>query len=440
MKIGMVSLGCPKNQTDTEAMLGILSQKGEIMVSDPEEAEVIIVNTCGFIESAKQESIDTILEMAEYKKHNCRLLIVTGCLAERYNTLLAKEIPEADAVLGVGDYEQIAEIIEKAFAGERVVMYGHKENAYNEELPRVVINDGAGCYLRIADGCDNHCTYCAIPMIRGRYRSRRIEDIAAEARELTGQGYRELILIAQDTTRYGIDIYGKYSLDRLLRELCRIDDLKWIRVHYFYAEAITDELIDVMSSDKKILPYIDMPVQHSEDRILKRMGRKTSGGEIREKIKKIREKLPEAVIRTSIIVGFPGESKEDFKNLCDFVREVRFDRMGVFAYSAEEGTPAAEFDGQIDEDVKNERLDILMRIQQKISAEINAGYIGKTLEVVTEGYDEDVYMYYGRSYRDSIDVDGLVYFAAHDDMNIGDFVKVKILDSDEYDLTGEVEE
>lgn len=436
----MVSLGCPKNQTDTETMLGILSEKGYVTVSDPNEADIIIVNTCGFIESAKQESINTILEMAEYKKHNCRLLIAAGCLAERYNKLLAKEIPEIDAILGVGDYDKIAETIEKALSGEHILMYNHKDNPHNEKLPRMIIDNGVSCYLKIADGCDNHCTYCAIPMIRGKYRSRSIENIAHEAKKLVSEGYRELILIAQDTTRYGIDLYGEYSLDRLLSELCRIDGLKWIRVHYFYAEAITDKLINVMASNEKILPYIDMPVQHSEDNILKRMARKTTGAEIIEKIHKIRENIPDAVIRTSIIVGFPGETEDDFKNLCSFVSEIKFDRMGVFAYSAEEGTPAAEFDGQIDEDVKNKRLDTLMKIQQDISAQINAGYIGKILEVVTEGYDEESFMYYGRSYRDSIDIDGLVYFAAHSDLNIGDFVRVKILDSDEYDLTGEVAE
>ena len=439
-KIGVVSLGCPKNQTDTETMLAILSEKGNFIVSDPSEADVIIINTCGFIEAAKQESIDTILEMAEYKKSACRLLIVTGCLAERYNEALAEEIPEVDAILGTGDYDRIAETIEKAFLGEKTIMYGHKNLPHNEELPRMIINNGTSCYLKIADGCDNHCTYCAIPMIRGRYRSRRIEDIAAEAVKLTEAGYRELILIAQDTTRYGMDIYGEYSLDKLLAELVKIEKLKWIRIHYFYSEAITDRLIDMMAAHDKILPYIDMPVQHCEDKILRRMARKTSKKEILEKISYIREKMPDAVIRTSVIVGFPGETEEDFNNLCDFVREVKFDRMGVFTYSPEENTPAAEFEDQIDEDEKERRLDVLMRIQQEISKEINCRYIGRELEVTAEGYDEESFMYYGRSYRDSIDIDGLVYFAAHDDVNTGDFVKVKILDCDEYDLTGEVAE
>ncbi|MCH5184870.1 MAG: 30S ribosomal protein S12 methylthiotransferase RimO [Oscillospiraceae bacterium] len=436
----MVSLGCSKNQTDSEIMLGILSERGNFIVSDPDEADVIIVNTCGFIEPAKQESIDTILEMAEYKKKNCRLLIAAGCLAERYNTLLAEELPEVDAVLGAGDYEKIAETIEKAFAGEKIVMYGHKDAPHNEGLSRMVINSGAACYLKIADGCDNRCTYCAIPMIRGKYRSRKIEDIAEEARGLVEAGYRELILTAQDTTRYGIDIYGEYSLDKLLVKLSEIDGLKWIRIHYFYTEAITGRLIDTMAECDKILPYIDMPIQHSEDKILRRMARKTSKSEIREKIAEIRRKMPDAVIRTTVMVGFPGETDEDFEALCDFVREIKFDRMGVFKYSREEDTPAAEFEDQVDEDVKEERFDILMKIQQEISSEINARYIGKTLEVMTEGYDEESYMYYGRSMRDSIEIDGLVYYAAHDDMNVGDFVKVKILDSDEYDLTGEAEE
>jgi len=434
----MVSLGCPKNQTDSETMLGILSEKGNFIVSDPSEADVIIVNTCGFIEAAKQESIDTILEMAEYKKGKCRLLIATGCLSERYNTQLIDEIPEVDALLGAGDYEKIAETIVNAFNGHKTVLYGHKNLPHNENLPRMVINNGASCYLKIADGCDNRCTYCAIPMIRGKYRSRSIENIAAEARRLVEAGFRELILIAQDTTRYGIDLYGEYSLDKLIKELCKIEKLKWIRLHYFYTEAITDKLIDTMAEYDRVLHYIDMPIQHSQDNILRKMARRTSNAQIREKINYIRKKMPDAVIRTSVIAGFPGETDEDFEKLCGFVKEIRFDRMGVFAYSPEENTPAADFDNQVDEDTKNKRLDILMSIQQEISAEINKSLIGKELEVVTEGYDEDSFMYYGRSYRDSIDIDGLVYFAAHDEMNIGDFVKVKILDCDEYDLTGEV--
>lgn len=436
--IGLVSLGCAKNQTDAEIMLGILAEDGFNIVYDPAEADVIVVNTCGFIESAKQESIDAILEMAEYKNGRCKLLIVTGCLAERYSKEILAELPEADAVLGTGDYDKIAEIIKEAFDGKKPVLCGHKDRTPEERLPRILSTPPYTAYLKIADGCDNNCTYCAIPKIRGHFRSRAIENIVEEARDLAENGVRELILIAQDTTRYGVDLYGEYSLDKLLLELVKIEKIEWIRVHYFYPEAITDSLIDVMAKYDKICNYIDMPVQHANNDILRRMARRTSREQMTEKINKIRKKMPGSVIRTSIIVGFPGETQEQFEELCDFVREIKFDRMGVFAYSQEEDTAAAEFENQIDENVKQSRLDTLMTMQQGISLELNKAKIGKTLEVIVEGYDEESFLFYGRSRGDSIEVDGKVYFGTETEVNEGDIINVEILDADEYDLTGRI--
>ncbi len=437
-KIGMVSLGCAKNQTDAETMLGILADNEYEIVNDPAEADVIIVNTCGFIEAAKTESIGAVLEMADYKKTGkCRALIVTGCLAERYHSEMLSEMPEVDAVLGTGDYDGIAEAVKSALGGGKPVIAGHIDRTPDDHLPRILTTPPYTAYLKIADGCDNRCTYCAIPMIRGRFRSRTIESVVSEARELAENGVKELILIAQDTTRYGKDIYGKYALADLLRELAGIENIHWIRTHYFYTEAVTDELINVMAENEKILPYIDMPIQHASNRILKRMARRTSKEQIRERIAKIREAMPDAVIRTSIIAGFPGETDEDFQELCDFIKEIRFDRMGVFTYSQEEDTPAAEFEDQIPEDVKLERRDILMSIQQEISLEKNRERLGTEIEVLCEGYDEDNWLYVGRSRGDSIDVDGRVYFGAEREVSAGEFVTVKIAAAEEYDLSGE---
>lgn len=437
MKIGMVSLGCAKNQTDAEIMLGILAQKGHKIVNAPEEAEVIIVNTCGFITPAKQESIDTILEMARYKSEgNCRLLIATGCLSERYNTEMEQEIPELDAIIGTGDFDKIEKIIEKAEKGEKICIFGHQDYTLPENLPRILSTPFYTAYLKIADGCDNNCTYCAIPKIRGHYKSRKIEDIIEEAVRLSENGVKELILIAQDTTRYGIDLYGEPSLARLLEKLCKIEKIHWIRTHYFYTEAITDELIRVMAENEKICPYVDMPIQHINDDILRRMARRTNRREVEERIKSIRESIPDVSIRTSIIAGFPGETDEQFEELLEFVKETKFERMGVFAYSKEEDTPAYDFPDQIDEEIKERRKNALMEIQQKISLAKNKAKIGSVQEVLCEGYDRDNFMYFGRSRADSIDVDGKVYFAADDEVEIGTFVKVEILDADEYDLTG----
>lgn len=415
--IGLVSLGCAKNQTDAEIMLGILADDGFNITYDPSDADVIIVNTCGFIESAKQESIEAILEMAQYKEGKCRLLIATGCLAERYSNDILLELPEVDAIVGTGDYDKIAEVIRSAFDGKKVVICGHKDRTPEERLPRILSTPPYTAYLKISDGCDNNCTYCAIPMIRGKYRSRKIEDIIDEAQSLAENGVKELILIAQDTTRYGKDLYGEYSLDKLLEELVKIGGIEWIRVHYYYPEAVTDSLIETMARYDKICSYIDMPVQHANNYILRRMARRTTQEEMLSKIEKIRKEMPDCTIRTSIIVGFPGETEEHFNDIYEFVKKVRFDRMGVFTYSQEEDTAAAAFPEQVDEDIKNERLDKLMTLQQGISLELNKAKLGKTVEVLVEGYDEESFLFYGRSRGDSIDVDGKVYFATEDEVS-----------------------
>ena len=435
-RIALMSLGCAKNQTDGEIMLGLLADNGYEIVPEPDDAEVIIVNTCGFIESAKQESINAILQMAEYKNNNCKLLIATGCLAERYKDDILLDLPEVDAILGTGDYDRICEAIERTFAGEKYVKTGEPDRNAPECLPRILSTPPYTAYLKIAEGCSNNCTYCAIPMIRGKFRSRRIEDIVNEARTLANNGVKELIVIAQDTTRYGTDIYGRPSLDKLLSELVKIDGIEWIRLHYFYAEAVTDELVKVMAKYDKICSYIDMPIQHASNKILRRMARRTTKEEMRDKIKAFREMMPDCTIRTSVIVGFPGETEEDFNELYEFVRETEFDRLGVFAYSQEEGTPAAKFEDQISEDIKAERLDKIMTLQQGISYEKNKAKLGKVIDVIVEGYDEDNFLFYGRSKADSIEIDGLVYFATEDEVKPGDIIKVKILDADEYDLTG----
>lgn len=436
-KIGLVSLGCAKNQTDAETMLALLVQNGSEAVNEPSEADIIIVNTCGFIDAAKQESIETILEMAEYKEAgNCKKLIVTGCLAERYADDILNELPEVDAVLGTGDYDKINEIIQSAFSeNEKPVISGHIDRTPECELPRMLLTPSYTAYLKIADGCDNNCTYCAIPKIRGHFRSRSIESIYNEAVELSERGVKEIILIAQDTTRYGTDIGT--NLSQLIEKLAGIEKIEWIRIHYYYCEAITKELIDTMAKYDKVCNYIDMPVQHADNYILRRMARRTNREEMEEKIAYMRQKLKNCYIRTSIIVGFPGETEEHFNNLYDFVKKTRFDRMGVFTYSQEEGTAAAEFADQVDEDIKQERYDTLMSIQQEISLDINRQKIGSVLEVLVEGYDEDNFLFYGRGRGDSIDVDGKIYFGTEDEVEAGDIIKVKILDASEYDLTGQ---
>jgi len=440
-KIGIVSLGCPKNRVDTEVMLGILGSEGYEIVASPEDANIIIVNTCAFIDDAKEESIDTVLEMAQYKEDACRYIIMTGCLAERYNTEIMAEIPEVDAVVGTGDYHKIAEVIKALDEGEKPVIYGHIDDEIPEGYPRMISTGGVSAYLKIADGCDNKCTYCIIPKLRGKYRSRPMDDIIEEAKELAESGIREVILIAQDTTRYGYDICGHEMLSELLSELAKIEKLHWIRVHYMYPESITDSMIEVFSRETKIVKYMDIPIQHINNRVLKRMGRHNTKEETITLLKKLRESIPDLTIRTTLIAGFPGETEEEFSELLEFVKEARFEKLGAFAYSVEEGTAAANLPDQLSDEVKIARQEAVMQVQAEISKELQAERIGKIIEVLCEGYDMDNLMYFGRSQADSQEVDGTVYFAANDEVGIGEFVKVKVLDTDNYDCTGvQVEE
>lgn len=438
-QIGLVSLGCAKNLVDSEVMLGILGREGYKIVSDPAEADAIIVNTCGFIDSAKQESIDTVLEMAQYKQGRCGLLIMTGCLAERYHDDILTELPEVDAVVGTGDYARIADVIRDARAGKRVVLYGHMDADVPEDEPRMLSTPGHTAYLKIADGCDNHCTYCVIPQLRGRYRSRTMEAVVAEAQQLAARGVRELLVIAQDTTRYGADLYGAYKLPELLTRLCQIEGIAWVRTHYLYPEAVTDELLDTFVREQKLVNYFDIPIQHCNDRVLRRMGRHTDKTQITSLLQRLRARLPDAALRTSLIAGFPDETQEEFEELLAFVREQRFDRLGAFAYSQEENTPAARLEGQLPDEVKQERAQRILEVQADISLALQREKLGTVQRVLVEGYDMDNLMYFGRTYADSPDVDGLTYFAAPDEVEIGTFVDVKIVDCDQYDLTGVLE-
>lgn len=434
-KIGIVSLGCSKNTVDAEMMLALLKGKGHEIVNDPDLADIIIVNTCGFIESAKEESINALLEMAEYKNKNCKLLIATGCLAQRYADDILKEMPEVDAVLGTGSYKEIADVINSANLGERQKRLGDINFKYTGS-ERVLTTPAYSAFLKIAEGCDNFCTYCVIPKLRGRYRSREIDDIIKEARALAKSGVKELIVIAQDTTRYGVDLYGEKKLAKLLERLSEIEGIEWIRVHYSYPEEIDDNLIETFKNNDKIVKYIDIPIQHCNDRILKLMGRRTTKESLVNLIKKLRREIPGIAIRTSLIVGFPTETEEEFLELCEFVKEAKFDRLGVFTYSKEEDTPAAKLKGQIPKRVKEARFRKIMKLQNKIHIEKNEEFIGKDLLVLVEGFDGT--LYYGRSYRDSIDIDPKVYFGALSDIKAGDFVKVRINSCLDYDLAGEM--
>ena len=434
--IGIVSLGCPKNRVDTENMLGILGNEGFGIVANPEEADIIIVNTCGFIDAAKEESINTVLEMAEFKKNRCKLLIMAGCLAERYSGDILAELPEVDAVVGTGDYHKIAEVIKKAQSGEKPVLSGHIDDEIPEGLPRILSTGSASAYLKIADGCDNKCTYCVIPKLRGKYRSRPMEDILSGAEALAKEGVRELIVIAQDTTRYGYDLYGEEKLSALLTRLCQIEAVHWVRVHYMYPESITDSMIEVFAANEKLVNYMDIPIQHINDRILKLMGRKTTKEQITNLIEKLRSRIPDLTLRTSLIAGFPSETEEEFSELLEFIKSTKFERLGVFAYSQEENTAAARLPEQLEESVKIARQERAMEAQNEISAAHQRSKIGKTVEVLTEGYDEENLMYFGRCAADSIEVDTTTFFAAEDEVLIGSFVKVKILDADSYDCTG----
>ena len=437
-KIFISTLGCAKNLVDSEMMLGTLVKNDYVQTGSIMDADIAIVNTCGFIEAAKEESINEILELAQYKERgNLKHLIVTGCLAQRYSDELLSEIPEIDIVLGTTSFDMILEKIEELKGGIRSSLITDIDKHIAEEIPRSLLTDTFSAYIKIAEGCDNHCTYCIIPKLRGKYRSRRQEDILKEARQLAKNGVKELIVIAQDTTKYGLDIYGKKAISDLMRELNEIEGLKWIRILYSYPEDVDAEFVKAVKECEKVLPYFDMPVQHANDAILKLMNRKTSKQQIKENIDRIRKEIPEASIRTSIIVGFPTETQEQFDELCEFVKEVKFDRLGVFAYSREEDTPAAILEGQIDEDIKQERKNRLMEIQQGISYEKNKTFVGSTLEVMIDERVEDG-LYEGRSYRDMMEIDGLVFVKTQEDLKKGQFVNVKITEALEYDLTGEL--
>lgn len=437
IKIGMVSLGCNKNQVDAEIMLSKLKNAGFTICDNEEDCDVIIVNTCGFIESAKTESIENILEICSLKEDGkLRLCVVTGCLAERYADQIKELIPEADVILGLGKNKDIVEMIKKALDGEKICQQGVKEEL-ELEGSRLLANPPYYAYLKIAEGCDNFCTYCAIPSIRGRFRSRKAENILVEARELAENGVKELIVIAQDTSRYGEDIYGKSMLPSLLRELCKTPGIEWIRLLYCYPDRITDELLDVMASEDKIVKYLDMPLQHSSGRILKLMNRFGNDESLRELCNKIRAKVPGICLRTTMLVGFPSETDEDVSGLCQFIKDMKFERLGCFSFSAEEGTAAIKLPDQIDEEIGMERAELIMREQMNVSSSLAQGLVGKTLKILTEGYDEENDIYFGRSYMDAPDIDTKTFFTSSNKLSQGDFAMVKITQTDGYDLLGE---
>lgn len=445
MKIGVVSLGCPKNLVDSETMLGLIHEENYEITNDPSEAEIIIVNTCGFIESAKEESINTILQMAEYKKSgSCKYIIVTGCLSQRYAEELFSELPEVDAIAGVEVYDEIGSIIKRVMNGERFIMlerskpnviYTSKETF----LPRILTTPSYTAYLKIAEGCDNCCSYCAIPKIRGPYRSKPMEQVLKEAKALVDNGVKELIVVAQDTTRYGEDLPGgKLLLADLLKELNKIESLKWIRVMYCYPNNFTDELIETFASLDKVCKYVDLPLQHASNRLLASMNRYDTREEVETLLAKLRKRIPGIVIRTTFIVGFPGETDADFEELKEFVEQQRFENAGVFAYSQEEGTVAGAMPNQIPDEIKQERYHELMALQAQISEEIHKDTEGQTLEVLVEGIEEDGSgLHYGRSYREAPDIDGLVFIENPGDIKPGCFVKVNILQGFTYESVGE---
>ena len=451
-----VSLGCDKNLVDSEKMLGLLNEAGYRVAQEESEADAIVVNTCCFIHDAKEESVETILEMAEWKKKGrIKALIVTGCIAQRYQDEIQQEIPEVDAVIGTTGYTEIVPILDEILAEaeasqKEAAVEEPKEKSFVNCCPsidllpasladkRVVTTGGYTAYLKIAEGCNKRCTYCIIPYIRGHYRSFPMEDLLEEARKLAEGGVKELILIAQETTVYGMDCYGRKALPELLTKLCEIEGIEWIRILYCYPEEITDELIAVMKKEKKICHYLDIPIQHSEDTILKRMGRRTNRAELVSLVEKLRKEIPDIVLRTTLITGFPGETEEEFKNMVDFVDSMEFDRLGVFPYSAEEGTKAAEMDGQITEEVKESRRDEIMALQQEISADKAASRIDDEMSVLIEGYlyEDDIYI--GRTYMDAPKVDGNVFVRAEEELISGDIVPVRITGANEYDLMGDV--
>lgn len=433
MNVGFVSLGCSKNLVDTEMMIGLFKNNNFKIVNNPKEAEIIVINTCGFIEPAKQEAINTILEMSEYKNKKCKYLIVMGCLVERYKKDLQKLLPEVDLFLSIKEYEKAWDEISKL---KNIPEEGKYTNM--EYLEREISTGNNMAYLKIAEGCSNRCTYCAIPAIRGPFESRKIEDVLEEAEQLAKKGVKELVVIAQDTTKYGIDLYGKPRLAELLEKLCKIEGFKWIRFLYAYPETITDELIDVVKNNEKICNYFDIPIQHISNPVLKKMNRKSNEESIKELIKKIKKEIPNVIIRTSLIVGFPGETQEDFEKLCEFVKTAKFDRMGAFTYSKEDGTPAERLPNQIHGNTKKARYNKIMKIQKEISDQKGKEKIGKTYEVLVENKSFDGKYLVGRTYMDVPDEDGVVYIESSDTSLIGKFIKVKITDYSDYDLVGKI--
>lgn len=439
MKILFISLGCDKNLVDTEVMLGLLASRGYEMTDDETQADVIVINTCCFIHDAKEESIQNILEMAEYKKQGkIKALIVTGCLAQRYRQEIIDEIPEVDEVLGTTAYDKILDAVDAALAGEHSVMLSDLDALPLPDTKRLVTTGGHFAYLKIAEGCDKHCTYCIIPKIRGNFRSVPMERLLKEAQELADQGVKELILVAQETTLYGKDLYGEKSLHILLKNLCKISGIRWIRILYCYPEEITDELIRVMKEEPKICHYLDLPIQHANDTILGRMGRRTSKQELVDIIRKLRSEIPDICLRTTLITGFPGETKEQHEELMEFVDEMEFDRLGVFTYSPEEDTPAAEMPDQIDEEVKLDRQADLMELQQEIAFDNAQDMVGREVLVMIEGKVADENAYVGRTYRDAPNVDGLIFINTDEELLSGDFARVKVTGAIDYDLIGEL--
>ncbi len=434
-KVGMISLGCPKNQVDGEALLAKLAAAGYQIVNEIENSDVMIVNTCGFIEDAKREAIDTILEVAQYKEAGViSALVVTGCLAERYQDEILKEMLEVDAVIGIGANADIVKVCDKALCGIQTSNYPNKCYLPIDD-ERVLSTPSHWAYLKIAEGCDNRCSYCAIPGIRGKFRSRKIESVIEEAKGLVNRGVKEIILIAQDTTKYGQDLYGEYSLDKLLKELVKIDGLEWIRLFYCYPQRITDSLIDVIANEDKVCNYIDIPLQHSDTIVLKNMNRVGDGNDYKALLVKMRKAIPDLALRTTFMVGFPGETDEQFENLCDFVKEMKFDKMGCFTFSPEEDTPAFDMDNQIDEDVKKRRQEVLMNAQYSITEASNKNRVGNVYKVIIDSFADGKYV--GRSYMDSPEIDSGIIFTSREKLNIGDFVNVRITDFDGYDLIGE---
>ncbi len=441
MKINFTSLGCDKNLVDSEIMLGIIEKGGHILTDEAETADVIIINTCGFILDATQEGIETILELASYKREGlCKSLIVTGCMATRYKEEIFKEMPEVDAVVGSTDYAAINEVISKTVESDEKVTLITDNNTFDEDLflNRVLTSSTHFAYIKIAEGCDNCCTYCTIPSIKGSFRSREKENIVKETAMLAEKGVKEIIIVAQDTALYGQDIYGKKALHELLEDMSKVDGIEWIRLLYCYPEHIYDELIDVMATNKKVLHYIDMPIQHSNDKILKLMGRRSNESQLVDVVAKLRKAMPDITIRTTLIVGFPGEGEEEFDSLYNFVEKIKFDKLGVFPYSQEEGTPAAKMKDQIDEDIKHERAEKIMDLQKFVSSNKSQDHIGKVFTVIVDGKLEEENVYVGRSYMDCIEVDGLIFFECDFDIITGSFIKIKITSSSDYDLIGEI--